>query len=83
MKSYHEMVQWVVDNNTQLRYHEWPALMSISEAYNVPYESVSADVQTLKIHRERAQKEQRKAESRASNEQRRLANFARKQGVKE
>ncbi len=83
MKTYHEMIRWVVDNNTKLRYHEWPALMSISEIYNVPYESVSADVQTLKIHRERAQKEQRKAESRASNEQRRLANLARKQSLEQ
>lgn len=83
MKTYHEMIQWVVDNNDKLRYHEWPALMAISEAYGIPYESVSADVQTVKIHRERAQKEQRKAESRASNEQRRLANLARKQGVEQ
>ncbi len=79
MKTYPEMIQWVVDNNDKLRYHEWPALMSISEVYNVPYESVSADVQTIKIHRERAQKEQRRAQSRASNEQRRLANLAKVQ----
>jgi hypothetical protein len=83
MKTYQEMVQWVVDNNTKLRYHEWPALMAISEAYSIPYESVVADVQTIKIHRERVQKEQRTAQSRASNEQRRLANLARKQGVEE
>jgi hypothetical protein len=83
MKTYQEMVQWVVDNNTKLRYHEWPAIMAISEAYSTPYESVAADVQTIKIHRERTQKEQRQAQSRASNEQRRLANLARKQGVEE
>jgi hypothetical protein len=83
MKTYHEMIQWVVDHNDKLRYHEWPALMAISEIYGIPYESVAADVQTIKIHRERAQKEQRQAQSRASNEQRRLANLARKQGVEE
>lgn len=81
MKTYEQMIQWVVDNNDKLRYHEWPALMSISEIYNVPYESVAAAVQTVKIHRERAQKDLRRAQSRASNEQRRLANLARKQGV--
>ena len=83
MKSYHEMVQWVVDNDTQLRYHEWPALMSISESYVIDYSIVQADVQFEKDLREKAAKEKRKAESRASNEQRRLANLARKQGVKE
>jgi methylglyoxal synthase len=79
MKTYQEMVQWVVDNNDKLRYHEWPALMSISEVYNVPYETAAADVQTIKIHRERAQKDLRRAQSRASNEQRRLANLAKVQ----
>lgn len=81
MKTYHEMIYWVVARNDQLRYHEWPALMAISEAYGVPYESVAADVQTVKIHREREQKDLRRALSRASNEARRLANLARKQGV--
>jgi hypothetical protein len=83
MKSYHEMVQWVVDNNTQLRYYEWPALMAISESYGIDYSIVQADVQFEKNLREKAAKEKRKAESRASNEQRRLANFARKQGVEQ
>jgi len=81
MKTYHEMIKWVVDNNDKLRYHEWPALMSISEAYDIPFEIARTDVQVEKDFRENAAKEQRKAESRASNEQRRLANLARKQGV--
>jgi hypothetical protein len=76
MKTYQEMVQWVVDNNDKLRYYEWPALMSISEVYNVPYGIVQADVQFEKDLREKDAKEQRRAQSRASNEQRRLANLA-------
>ena len=81
MKSYEEMIQWVEDNNTKLRYYEWPALMAISEIYDVPYGIVQADVQAKKDLREKAAKEHRKALSRASNEERRLANIARRQGV--
>lgn len=83
IKTYLEMVRWVVDNNTRLRYYEWPALLAIAEAYGVPYENVQRDVQFEAALREKALKEQRKAASRASNEQRRLANLARKQGVEE
>lgn len=79
MKSYHDMIQWVVNNNDKLRYYEWPALMAISETYNIPYEIVQADMQFEKDFREKAAKEQRRAESRAGNEQRRLANLAKVQ----
>ena len=82
MKTYHEMIQWVADNQTgkmvSLRYHEWPAILAITEAYNIPSETVFSDVQFEKDLREKALREQRKAESRASNEQRRLANLTTK-----
>lgn len=80
MKSYEEMIQWVVDNNSQLRYNEWPALMAISESYNIPFSIVQIDVRYEKNLREKEAKERRKADrkaqNQASNEQRRLANLA-------
>ncbi len=78
MKTYHEMVQFIVDQVDlgKLRYYEWPAVIAIAEAYGIPQETVSSDVKFEKEFREQAKKEQRKAESRASNEQRRLANLA-------
>ena len=79
MKTYHEMIQWVVNSNDKLRYHEWPALMTIAEIYDIPYGIVQSDVQFEKDFREKAAKEQRKAMSRSSNEQRRLANLAKVQ----
>ena len=81
MKNYHEMIQWVVDQVEQgrLRYHEWSAIMTISEIFGIPYETVASDTNFEKEFREQAKKEQRKAQNRASNEQRRLANLARKQ----
>lgn len=84
MKSYHEMIQFIVDQVDlgKLRYYEWPAVIAIAEAYGIPDETVFNDVQFEKELREQAKKEQRKAESRSSNEQRRLANLA-QQGVEE
>ena len=84
MKSYHEMIQFIVDQVDlgKLRYYEWPAVIAIAEAYGIPQDTVFSDVQFEKELRERAKKEQRKAESRSSNEQRRLANLA-QQGVEE
>jgi hypothetical protein len=82
MKTYHEMIQWVADNQTgkavSLCYHEWPAILAIAEVYNIPSGTVFSDVQFEKDLRENALREQRKAESRASNEQRRLANLTTK-----
>ena len=78
MKTYEEMIQWMVDNISLLRYHEWPAVMAISEIYGVPQKTVFNDMQFEKDLREKTLKEQRKAEHRASNEQRRLANLAAK-----
>ena len=81
MKTYHEMIQWVVDrvDDATIRYYEWPAVLTIAEVYNIPQETVFNDVKFEKEFRERAQKEQRRAQSRASNEQRRLANLAKVQ----
>ena len=72
------MVQFIVDQVDlgKLRYYEWPAVIAIAEAYGIPQETVFGDVKFEKEFREQAKKEQRKAESRASNEQRRLANLA-------
>lgn len=80
MRSYHEMIQFITDqvDNGTLRYSEWPAVIVISEAYSIPQETVFNDVIYEKEFREQAKKERRKAESRASNEQRRLANLAKK-----
>jgi hypothetical protein len=78
MKTYEEMIQWMVDNGSLLRYNEWPAVLAISEIYDVPQETVYEDVKFEKNLREQALKEQRKAEHRASNEQRRLANLVNK-----
>ena len=83
MNSYHEMIQWLVDqvDNGNLRYNEWPAVMAIAAAYGIPQQTVSDDVQFEKDFRAKAKKELRRAENRASNEQRRLANLAKKQMV--
>lgn len=77
MKTYHEMIQFIVDQVDlgKLRYYEWPAVIAIAEAYGIPQDTVFSDVQFEKELREKAKKEQRKALSRASNEQRRLANL--------
>lgn len=82
MKSYHEMIQFIVDqvDNGKLRYYEWPAVIAVAEAYSIPQETVFNDIKFEKEFREQARKEARKVASRASNEQRRLANIAR-QGV--
>jgi hypothetical protein len=78
MKTYEEMIQWMVDNNSLLRYYEWPAVMAICEIYDMQSQTVFNDVQIEKDFREQARKESRKAEHRASNEQRRLANLSKK-----
>jgi hypothetical protein len=82
MKSYHEMIQFIVNqvDNGTLRYYEWPAVIAIAEAYSIPQETVFTDIKSEKEFREKARKEARKVASRASNEQRRLANIAR-QGI--
>jgi hypothetical protein len=78
MKTYEEMIQWMIDNNSLLRYHEWPAVMAISKIYDVPQQTVFDHMQSENDLREQALKKQRKAEHRVRNEQRRLANLATK-----
>lgn len=84
MKSYHEMIQFIVDqvDNGKLRYYEWPAVIAIAEAYGIAQETVFNDIKFEKEFREQARKQARKVANRASNEQRRLANIAR-QGVEQ
>lgn len=85
MKSYHEMIQFIVNqvDNGKMRYYEWPAVLTIAEAYGTPQETVFNDIKFEKEFREKARKQARKVASRDSNEQRRLANIARSQGVEE
>ena len=61
MKSYHEMIQWVVDqvDHGKLRYYEWPAILAITEAYGIPQDIVFDDVKFEKEFREQAKKAQR------------------------
>jgi hypothetical protein len=80
MKPYQEMIQFVVDQieNGTLRYTQWAAVLIIAEAYGISSAIVGADIKAEKEMRENALKEARKAENQRSNEQRRLANLARK-----
>ena len=81
MKTYHEMIQWTVDkvDDGTLRYNEWQPALTISAAYGIPQDVVFSDIKFEKDFREKARKEKHKAEARAANEQRRLANLAAKQ----
>ena len=80
MKSYQEMIQFAVDqiDNGTLRHTQWTAVLLIAEAYEISYAIVGADIKAEKEIREKVLKEARKAENQRSNEQRRLANLARK-----
>lgn len=79
MKSYTDMIQFVVDKVDQgiLRYYEWPAVLTIAEAYGTDTVTVANDIKAEKEIREQARKQARKAEHRRSNDERRLANLAR------
>jgi hypothetical protein len=81
MKTYHEMIQFIVDqvDNGNIRYHEWVAVIAIAEAYGIERDIVFNDIKYEKEFREAARKEAHRAENRASNEARRLANLAAKQ----
>lgn len=81
MKTYHEMIQFVVDkvDDGTLRYNEWQPVLTLSEAYGIPQDVVFSDVKFEKEFREAARKEKRKVDSRAANEERRLANLAKKE----
>lgn len=62
----------------KMRYYEWPAIFAIAEAYGVSRDTVFKDVAAVKEAREKVRKEARRAASRASNEERRLANLEKK-----
>lgn len=81
MKTYHEMIQFVVDkvDDGTLRYNEWQPVLTIAEAYGIPQDVVFSDVKFEKDFREQARKEQRKIASKDANEARRLATLAAKQ----
>jgi hypothetical protein len=80
MKNYHEMIQYVSDQieNGTLRYEGWVVAMLLSESYGVTRKTVQEDLEFEKTLRWEKKKEQRRAESRAAHEQRRLANLASK-----
>ena len=80
MKTYEEMIQFIAaEAGDRLRYNEWPAVMAIADAYEVPETTVFADVAIAKACRELDIAAARRARARAANEERRLANLARKQ----
>jgi hypothetical protein len=84
MKTYEEMIQRLVDNaEDRLRSCMWPAMLTVSETYLVPYESVRNDVAAEKEIRLKALREERKKENQASNEHRRLANLTKRQEVEQ
>jgi hypothetical protein len=81
MKTYHEMIQFVVDKAEEriFQYHEWVAAITLAEVYGVPQEIVFSDIKFEIAFRDKAQQEKRKARHREENEARRLANLAAKE----
>lgn len=78
MKTYEEMIQYVVDNHMQLRYVYWAVSFVLAPAYGVDRETVHVDIQNEIAVREEKINQARKAAYRAENEARRLANIARR-----
>jgi hypothetical protein len=81
MKTYEEMILWVADNDSRLRYHEWPALMAIAEMFNKPYDEVHTSLNDIKERRKVLAKEAARAKHRAEHEARRHANLAKANAV--
>lgn len=81
MKTYEEMVQFTVDEavSGDLRYHEWAVVIALAHAYGIDRQTVFKDIVFEKEVRAKQHKEAKRAESRASNEARRLANLANKE----
>ena len=81
LKTYHEMIQFVVDQADKriFQYHEWVAAITLAEVYGIPQETVFDDIKIEIARRDIAHKEERKARHQAENEERRLANLAVKQ----
>lgn len=83
MKSYQEMVTYVVDNcdgtqSSDYRYVKWVAAYILGHMFGKTPNEVSEEVNSELARRESVRRELRKQESRASNEARRLANLAKK-----
>lgn len=79
MKTYEEMIQFTVDQlSDKLRYNAWCAYILLAQAYNRSEDDVAKDINAEVSWREHQRRHQKKAEHRASNEQRRLANLATK-----
>ena len=80
MKTYEEMIQIIAEQaGDRLRYNEWPAVIAIAEAYEVPETTVFADVAIAKACRELDIAAAKRARARAANEERRLANLKAKE----
>ena len=81
MKTYEEMIQFAMDAEDKgtMRYVDWVIGMVLSEAYDIPRETVFADLGAEKERLAKERKLARKAKSRAENEARRLANIQRAQ----
>lgn len=78
-KNYHEMIQFVVDSSTKgvmkLRYHEWAAVIVISEMFGVSQDIVFRDISFEKDLRSQQLKAEKRQQHRIENEKRRLANL--------
>lgn len=77
MKSYEEMIQFTVDQmSDKLRYNAWCAYILLAEVYSKTQDEVAKDINAEVSWRECERRATKKAEARASNEARRLANLA-------
>lgn len=79
MKTYEEMIQFTVDQmQDRLRYQGWCAYILLAEAYGTTQDEVAKDINAEVAWRECERRAKQKAEARAGNEARRLANLAKK-----
>lgn len=80
MKTYEEMIQFTVDRmESTLRYHAWCAYILLSGTYDKTQDEVAKDISAEVSWREHQRRVKQKADQRASNEARRLANLAKKE----
>jgi hypothetical protein len=80
MKTYEEMIHFTVDQmSDRLRYNAWCAYILLAEAYGKTQEEVARDINAEVSWREHQRRTQKKADQRASNEARRLANLAKRE----
>jgi hypothetical protein len=80
MKSYEEMIQFVVYSKREgnYRYQSGPMAFTVAVAYDMPLDVVLLDISIEEGLRDKIKEAERKAEHKASNEARRLANLAKK-----